>query len=44
MLRKLGKKMHFIVQNSSIDGQLIGLNFSDGVIGCAINCYTGILN
>ena len=29
-------------QNSSIDGQLIGLNFSDSVIGSAINCYTNL--
>jgi hypothetical protein len=32
----------FIGQNSSIDGQLIGLNFSDNVIGSAINCYTSV--
>lgn len=31
-----------IGQNSSIDGQLIGLNFSDRALGCAINCYTSL--
>lgn len=29
-------------QNSSIDGRLIGLNFSDCVLGRPINCYTSV--